>query len=434
MTRFARARILVRACLGVTLAAAALAARAGTAVEAVAGEILVKLSSTQALPALLARHPVTLAGQFGARPIYRLRVVGTADARDTLSALAKAPGVLAAEPNLIHRSPEARKNHPWAIGNADAYTAQWAPAALRLGAAQALSLGAGQRVAVLDTGIDAGHPALAGRLLLPGYDFVDRDTEPSEAADPLAPGWGHGTHVAGLVALAAPEARIMPLRVLDADGAGNVWVLAEALLHAVDPDGNPATADGATVINLSLGTLTRTRVLDAVATLATCALVEPADKLNDQSDPGYNGDRQRCAAQGGAVIVAAAGNDASTSLREYPAAEGVYGLAAVTASTAARRLASYANAGNWIHFAAPGDGITSALPGAAYATWSGTSMAAALTSGVAALLRARENALAPVDVVRRLARSAAPLCETKLLQLDAAAALGAAAAAPAACF
>lgn len=423
---------LVRAALAVALALAGAAVHAGTEGEAVAGEILVKLARTNDLPALLARHPVTLVGQFGARPIYRLRMVGAADTRPTLSALAKEPGVLAAEPNLVHRSPEARKNQAWAIGNAAAYVEQWAPAAVRLASAQGLSTGAGQRVAVLDTGVDAAHPALAGRLL-PGFDFVDGDTHPAETANPLAPGYGHGTHVAGLIALAAPAARIMPLRVLDAEGAGNVWVLAEALLHALDPDRNPTTPDGATVINLSLGTLTRTHVLDAVVTLATCAAVEPRDKVNDQSDPGYNDDRTRCAAQGGAVIVAAAGNDASASVREYPAAEGVYGLLAVTASTAARRIAPYANSGNWIHVAAPGDGLTSVFPGGAYATWSGTSMASAFTSGLVALLRAREPGLSPVDVARRIERSATSLCDTRLLQIDAAAALGLAQASPAPC-
>ena len=58
---------------------------------------------------------------------------------------------------------------------------------------------------------------LAGRLL-PGWDFVDGDADPSETAQPTQAGYGHGTHVAGIVALVAPGARIMPLRVLDVSG------------------------------------------------------------------------------------------------------------------------------------------------------------------------------------------------------------------------
>ena len=299
-----------------------------------------------------------------------------------------------------------------------------APAALRLPEAQALSTGAGMRVAVLDTGIDPTHPVFAGRLL-PGFDFVDFDTDPSEVGNAAANiAFGHGTHVAGLVALVAPGAKIMPLRVLDADGTGNAWVLAEAMLHAVDPDGNPATDDGAHVINMSLGSLSRTQLLDSVGVIATCnipaAIVKP---LDDFSDPGYNADKQRCSVGSGAVIVAAAGNDGSGSVREYPAAEGVYGLIAVTASTTASRLADFSNFGSWVHVAAPGEGLTSAVPGGGFGTWSGTSMAAPLAAGTAALLRSREPALTPRDVTRRLARISADLCGTQLRRIDAAAVL-----------
>ena len=93
----------------------------------------------------------------------------------------------------------------------------------------------------VSAGFDLAHPALAGRML-PGWDFVDGDADPSETAQPTQGGYGHGTHVAGLVAWVAPGARLLPLRVLDAEGQGNAWVLAEAMLHAVDPDHNPATA------------------------------------------------------------------------------------------------------------------------------------------------------------------------------------------------
>jgi thermitase len=80
-----------------------------------------------------------------------------------------------AESNFVHRSPEARGNAAWAIGNPGAYVTQWVPQAIKLAQAHALSRGAGVRVAVLDTGIDVNHPLLAGRLL-PGKDFVDGDT------------------------------------------------------------------------------------------------------------------------------------------------------------------------------------------------------------------------------------------------------------------
>lgn len=400
-------------------------ARAGANSDGVVpGDVLVRLRSTAALGPLLARYPLTLTAQFGARPIYRLRVIGQANVQDTIAALRTELDVLIAEKNDLNRSPEARKNSAWTIGQPSAYTVQWAPTALRLPEAHALSIGAGTRVAVLDVGVDQAHPALVGRLL-PGFDFVDFDADPSEVGSAVTHiAFGHGTHVAGLIALVAPGARIMPLRVLDADGVGNAWVLAEAMLYAVNPDGNPATDDGAHVLNLSLGSLGRTRILDSVGQLAACAIPPVVvDPVDDFSDPGYNGDKDRCSLLGGAVIVAAAGNDASASLREYPAAEGVYGLLAVGASDEASRLADFSNFGSWIDLAAPGVGITSAVPGGLYGTWSGTSMAAPLAAGVAALLRAREPALTPRDVTRRITRQSANLCGTQMRRVDAAAAL-----------
>lgn len=407
--------------LGMALAAAP-AWPAAAADPNVAGELLIKLDRTDALAPLLQRHPVSLLARFGARPIFRLRVVGAARTKDVLDALRREPAVQLAELHAIHRAPEARKNAAWAIGSADDYAAPWAAAAIRLAPAQALSDGHGIRVAVLDTGVDSRHPALAGRLL-PGVDFVAGDADPTEEGTAADPAWGHGTHVAALVARVAPQAAILPLRVLDAAGNGNAWVLAEALLHAVDPDRNPLTDDGAQVVNLSLGSLDRTRLLGSIARLVSCAPPDPTDPAADFSDPGYDDDRARCAARRGAVVVAAAGNDASTRTREYPAAEGVYGLIAVAASNAQSRLADFSNGGGWIDLAAPGERITSALPGGGWGSWSGTSMAAPLVAGSAALLMAAAPALTPVEVARRLVRSGSGLCGTRLPQLDVYAAL-----------
>lgn len=396
-------------------------------------EILVKARSSDALPRLLARYPLALTDRFGARPIFRFQVLGGVRVKDVVAAMSLDSDVLIAEPNATHRSPEARRNLPWAIGNAQAWAVQWAPLAMRLPQAQAQATGLGVRVAVLDTGVDRHHPLLAGRVL-PGFDFVDYDTDPSEAGTPANAGWGHGTHVAGLVAMAAPGAQILPVRVLDADGVGNAWVLAEAMLYAIDPDGNPATDDGAQVINLSLGSLGRTRILDTIAQIAACAPAVPDDAIGDRSDPGYRDDELRCASnRRGAVVVAAAGNDASGSVKEYPAAEGAYGLLAVAASNAAGRLASFSNSGPWIDLAAPGDGITSALPGGGWGTWGGTSMAAPLVAGTAALIRSREPGLPAKDVAVRLKRGTAVLCGTRLQQLDAVAALNGSDAAPVTC-
>ncbi len=387
------------------------------------GEVLLRLRSTADLQPLLLKYSLSLRAQFGNRPIYRLSLVGGGDSDGVIEALELEPSVLDAEANVLHRSPEARRTGAWAIGTLAAYSAQWAPQAMRLSEAHALSQGAGVRVAVLDSGIDATHPALAGRLA-PGHDFVDDDADPSDVFDAGNVAFGHGTHVAGLVALAAPAATIVPLRVLDAQGQGNAWVLAEALLHAVDPDRNPATNDGAQVINMSLGSVSRTRLFDALTQLVACSMPAPTDPANTFTDPSYHLDRQRCDAFGGAAVIAAAGNDASKDIRQYPAAEGAYGLLPVTASTAQRRLATFANYGPWVDLAAPGEGITSTMVGGGYATWSGTSMAAPLVAGAAALLKSREPSLGARGVVQRLEQTSAALCDTRAQrQVDAEAAL-----------
>lgn len=430
-----RARISTAAGLATLLAATAVASMAATSAApaaaagdigtnrkappasrasdpALPGEVLVKLARGDQLPGLLARYPLSLLSRFGARPIYRLKTVGAAQLEDVLAAMALDPQVQLAEANLLHRQPEARKNAAWAIGSSDAYMAQWAPQALRLPEAQARAGGAGVRVAVLDSGVDGRHPALAGRML-PGRDFVDGDHDANEVLTVPLGAWGHGTHVAGLVALAAPQARIMPLRVLDTQGNTNAWVLAEALLHAIDPDGNPATDDGAHIINLSLGSLQRTRLLSTITLLAACATVDPAEAgapENDLSDPGYGTDRERCLQARGTLIVAAAGNDASSQTRQYPAAEGAYGLLSVGASNRLSRPAAFTNFGSWVDIAAPGEGLTSTLPLGLWGTWSGTSMAAPLVAGSAALVLSAAPQLSAVGLVKRLKRAATPLC------------------------
>ncbi|MBK9135396.1 MAG: S8 family serine peptidase [Betaproteobacteria bacterium] len=421
--------VVARACAPVLLA---LGLCHGAAAKADADdEIIVQLRERADIAPLLVKHQLSLIGRFGQRPIYRLKLIGQASLKQKVDALRREWEVRSVEPNATTRVLEPDKNVPWAIGDPQAGSAgQWAAQAIRLPEAQQITTGRGVRVAVLDTGVDRRHPALATRLLR-GFDFVDWDPDPSEEHDPLADTYGHGTHVAGLVALAAPGARIMPLRVLDARGYGNAWVLAEAMLHAVDPDGDPSTDDGAHVINLSLSSLARTELFKTVVKLVSCKKGSlssgPRDSDDedddDTGDEGVTlGDKARCSGFGGAVVVAAAGNLGTDKVREYPAGETSSSLLSVGASDREGWLAPFSNHG-WVKLAAPGAEITSAVPGGGYGTWSGTSMATPLVAGAAALVRSVERELSADKVVKRLRDRGARLCGTSMRQLDALAAL-----------
>lgn len=389
-----------------------------------AGEVLVKLYSAADLTRVARAYALDPApsDQFGTRPIFRLRILDGTSPQFKADQLRLASGagdvrVEYAEPNFLAQDPESRRGRTsWVVGGDEGrFVEQWAPATIGLAAAHQVSRGAGVTVAVLDTGVDLSHPRLAGQLV-PGFDFVDFDDDPGEVGAPGADaGYGHGTHVAGLVALAAPAASIMPVRVLDRDGVGNIWVLSEGLLFAAElgRDGVPLNGDEADVINLSLGTLRPTRLLEELVNEITCA--------DDDDDDDEGG---RCGVTKGVIVVAAAGNGGDAT-PQYPAAEGVTGSLAVGASTVADTRADFSTYGSWVHLAAPGEALLSTVPGASYGTWSGTSMAAPLAAGVAALVRANEPALSASAVVERLVATAQPIGGLIPKRLNAGAALGA---------
>ena len=383
------------------------------------GEVVVKLWQSSDLLGVAADYqldPIPL-DQFGTRPIYRLRILDGVDPQAKADALAGDGRVQYAEPNFLEETPEGRQRMSWSRGgSAGEYAQQWAGPKMNLPAAHSITRGAGVTVAVLDTGIDPGHAAFAGRLVA-GYDFVAMDSNPSEegnANQHLA--YGHGTHVAGLVALAAPDAKIMPVRVLDPNGIGNIWVLAEALAYAVNPDGNLNTDDGAHVINLSLSTLRPTNLLEEIITDITCS-------RDDDDDGGDDGEGCLAFNGRGAVVVAAAGNRGS-DVPEYPAAEAVNGVLAVAASTESDTLATFSNHGAWVHVTAPGERIISTIPGNQYAVWNGTSMAAPLAAGEAALVWAVQPTWDAQAVVEHLIATAMPIAGAVPYRLDAAEALG----------
>lgn len=178
--------------------------------------------------------------------------------------------------------------------------------------------GTGVVVAVLDTGVRPGGGDLEASRLMTGYDFVNNDTNADDDD-------GHGTHVAGSIAQStnntqgiagmAPRAKILPGKILDANGGGDYATVIEGLVWA--------TAQGAKVINLSLvGTTSSAALCDAVTTAAASA-----------------------------VVVAATGNAASGTVG-YPAA--CPAALAVGAVRYDGQKAAYSNFGPGIDIVAPG--------------------------------------------------------------------------------
>lgn len=275
--------------------------------------------------------------------------------------------------------------------NSARYSDQYAVGALNLPEAHSVNRGAGSAVAVLDTGVQLDHPELADSLV-PGYDFIGDDGDPTDAPNSVDDdgdnsvdeATGHGTHVAGIVHLTAPDAKIMPLRVLDSDGRGNVFVIAEAIQRAVDPDGNPNTNDGVDVINMSLSSSRESFLIRDVA--------DDLDAIDGDDDDDETGPALRGVPVGGTVVVGSAGNDAAEQ-RAYPAAEaGVLGVASVGQDEKKSDFSNYFGLPE-VDISAPGDDIVSLFPTNQYAEWDGTSMAAPFVAGQAALIRSMRPGL-----------------------------------------
>ena len=202
--------------------------------------------------------------------------------------------------------------------------AQWNLDLIEADAAHSVSTGAGAVVAVVDSGVQADHPDLAGRVGQ-GYDFVQHDATPQD-------GNGHGTHVSGIIAAAtgngigvesvAPGATIMPVRVLDDSGAGNTDDVARGVDYA--------RTHGADVINLSLGS--------------------EVPLVGASGGDAFDAAVHRALAAG-IVVVAAAGNN-GVPVCEQPAASD--GLLCVGAVDKRKQRSFFSSFGSGLGLVAPG--------------------------------------------------------------------------------
>jgi subtilisin family serine protease len=280
------------------------------------------------------------------------------------------------------------------------------------------------RVAVIDTGVDATHPDLAGRVI-EGFNVIERNSagkvyDSFDSSDDH----GHGTHVAGIIAAVCDNSlgiqgvagksnvEILPVKVLNDAGRGTTYDVIEGIRYAAD--------NGASIINMSLGS-------------------SISSELEKQA--------VQYAQNKGCLVIAAAGNDSMNVAYNYPAS--YPNVMAVGSVDINDNRSYFSNYGDRLDISAPGSSILSTIPKSTalnemrsgvsvygsdisgyYVEWSGTSMATPHVAGVAALYKAVNPSASNLDVANHLketARDVGPIgfdIYTGVGVVDAAAALG----------
>ncbi|HEY3400450.1 MAG TPA: S8 family serine peptidase [Geothrix sp.] len=330
------------------------------------GSLVVKLVpglTTEEQAAVIARNGGT---ETSSVPALRLHVVSVpaADLPAVLQAYKADPQVESAELNTVRKAEGAPSDQNYAY--------QWALPRIGWDAAFGTVVPAGTaKVALLDTGVDASHPDLAGALL-PGKSMLDAST-----------GWtdpsGHGTWMAGIVAASTNNGlgiagvgyrgvSILPVVVLNASGLGQDSAIIEGIVWAAD--------QGADVI------------------LMPFSNPDYSQGLQDALDYAWSK---------GAVLVAATGND-GLSTPTYPA--GGRGVIGVSATDPNDLILPASNFGQDTFLAAPGMEILTTTSNQTYATITGTSASSAMVAGTAAFLKAVDPTLTNGVIVGRMARSA----------------------------
>jgi len=278
-------------------------------------------------------------------------------------------------------------------------------------------------VALIDTGLDPRHPALA-QVVLPGYDFTRNSVGADETGDldhstagvldggpgiamyvtpwlaavvppagaaalnnPAYSAFGHGTMTAGLVHLVAPTAKILPLKAFGANGTGYASDVVRALYYAA--------AHGANVVSMSFSFNTASPEMQKAVNYAMAQ---------------------------GLTCVAAAGNDGK-KISVYPASYGgVIGVASTSNSDTRSSFSNYGQQVVWV--AAPGEGVVSSFPFSTYASASGTSFSTPLVSGTIALLNDLKKGMGPANMKNAVGTAVYLSPELNRGRLDTSLALG----------
>lgn len=363
------------------------------------GEVLVGFSAPPDAAAWQAVREAVggeLVDAVGPRALVRVPTGHELAACRTLRGLA---GITHAEPNRVVRTREvgqirlASGRTLMKTPNDDAFKLQpisptapawtWGLTAIKADAAWDVSAGSPDvTIAIIDTGVDLGHPDLAANIdRTASRNFVESGTAPDDD-------FGHGTHVAGIAAAVgdnsvgsagvAYQCKIAAIRVLGVDGTGTTWSTVQAIDFAVEK--------GCKVLNMSLGSPDYSPLEAEAIARATKA---------------------------GSLVVAAAGNEAGEgNYLEYPACyPGVLSVAAISSD---EKRASFSNFNSLVGVAAPGVDIFSTIPtkmspASPYGYLSGTSMASPMVAGVAALIFSQNPRFTSAQVMDRLKKTAKDL-------------------------
>ena len=396
-----RLALLVTAMTAVIGAALAVpcAAQRKAYVSYVSGEILAEPvpggNYAAAMNAMRAVGKVTLIDTIN--NIFKIRILPGLTVPQAVATLSKSATIRFAEPNYLYKIhsandplyasqwaiPQTHTDQAWLLWTADTTTV-----------VPALPPYAPRIIAMLDTGVAFGHQELFSRIqtnasgLLTGYDFVNNNPNPFDDN-------GHGTHTAGIAVARINDnigtagiaawngsagssefdaVKIMPIKVMDANGSGSAANIIAGLNFA------RTSATPAHIIYVGLGAEADSVALQTAVSSALAA---------------------------GIVVVVAAGND-SSSLPTFPASYAGVVSVGSTDQGGSDPLSAFSNYGPWVRVAAPGSNILSTANNGNYAYMSGTSQAAALVAGEAALIRSMSPTLTQTQVSNLLTKMVDP--------------------------